>query len=108
MIVAAVVFTSMSKRPSDQQIEQALRPGNAFLFADDGRARFHVTKVIEAQPGWYVVTIELDDVETEPGKVILRQYTSPDGPLTVVAGPGTSFPPDSVSLPDAVREALPK
>jgi hypothetical protein len=42
----------------------------------------------------------------ETGKVILRQDDPPNGPLTVVAGPGTAFPPEYVSLPGAVRKAL--
>lgn len=104
--IIVAVLTATGGGPSEQQIQQALKPGHAYLFTSDGRPRFHVTKVIEAQPGWYVATIKLEDVQTEPGKVILRQANPPDGPLTVFAGPGTSFPPEYISLPNAVRKAL--
>ncbi len=96
-----------SARPSDAAVLEALKPKNPDLFRSDGQPRFRITKRVEAQPGWYVVWIKLLDVETETNEVVLREHDPPDGHLNLVVGPGTSFPPEYVSLPPAVRKVLP-
>jgi hypothetical protein len=106
VIAVTALISCGSSRPSDEQIFQAIRPQNAYLFNPNGQPRFRITKVVQPQSGWYVVKIKLTDVQTETGTVILRQDNPPDGPLTLYAGPGTAFPPENVHLPDAVRRAL--
>jgi hypothetical protein len=69
----------------------------------NGQVQFGITKIQQPLHGWFVVTITMPDVE--PNEVILQATGSSDS-LTVIAGPGTAFPADSVSLPDAVRAAL--
>jgi hypothetical protein len=104
-VVAGIAFYASSPL-SDEQVDQALHRQSADLFRSDGQPRFKISNVVEAQPGWYVLTIALTDVQTEPNTVILRQGEVPDGPLTVYAGPGTDFPPETIHLPDAVRRAV--
>ena len=65
---------------------------------------FGVVNTVSPLPGWYVVTIKANGVGN--AKVIFQQTSNPNNPLTIIAGPGTNFPPDTISLPDAVRKAL--
>jgi hypothetical protein len=109
-VVIIAVVVSWSSGPSDEAIDQAIKPQNGYLFKSDGSPRFDIVKVDSPQTGWYIASIKLRDVETETNQVILHQDDPPDGPLTLVIGPGTAFPPPSYPTPDplpsAVRHAL--
>jgi hypothetical protein len=114
LLVAAVVvavvaagcigWSAFLSGPSDRQIMQALKSHDSSSLFKDGRPRFHIVKVAEAQPGWYVVRIKLDDVEVEQGTVILRDDQISDGSLQVFMGPGTAFP--CASLPESVQKIV--
>jgi hypothetical protein len=91
--------------PSDAQILQAVQQKSPGYFDSNGYSKIHIVNVVEPQHGWFIAFIHVDGAG-ETGKIILRQDNSPNAPLTVVAGPGTAFPPGSVSLPDAVRKGL--
>lgn len=90
--------------PKTQQFYEAIVQSDGVAPDSDGKVRFGITSVKQPLPGWFIVTIVKTGVE--PNKVIFQQTNNPDNPLTIVAGPGTSFPPEFVSLPDAVRKAL--
>jgi hypothetical protein len=98
--VGYIGWSAFLSGPSDRQIIQALKSSDASSLFQDGRPLFHVVNVDEAQPGWYVATIKRDDMELEPGTVILRTDQSSDGSLKVFMGPGTAFP--CKSLPESV------
>lgn len=102
-IVAAV--SCGPAMPSDEQILRAVQQSQPTYFDSDGHSKLHIVKVVQPQPGWYVAAVKVDEAG-ETGKIILRQQDPPSGPLSLVAGPGTAFPPEHVSLPDAVRKAL--
>ena len=90
--------------PSKGDVIEALRtPDSAYLFKD-GKPRFHVEDIDRAEPGWYVATIQLDDVDVEMGTVILRQNPLAEDKLEVFMGPGTAFP--CKSLTTAVAEQV--
>ena len=95
---------SLEHGPPQREIEQVIQQNAPYLSDANGQPKFHTTKVVEPLAGWYVVTIQMGG--GEPNKVVLRQTGGPDSPLTFVVGPGTSFPPEYVTLPDAVRSAL--
>jgi hypothetical protein len=101
----ATAVSCAKPMPSNDQVLQAVQQSQPAYFDSSGRSKIHIVKVVEPQPGWYVASVKVDGAG-ETGKVILRQQDPPNGPLTVVAGPGTSFPPQYVSVPDAVRKAL--
>jgi hypothetical protein len=70
-----------------------------------GSDNFGITKVVQPTKGWYIVTI-LVHGSPQLYKIILRDSGDKNAGLVVVAGPGTSFPPQDVSLPDVVRKQL--
>lgn len=90
--------------PTTQDYYDVILKANPYLADTNGQPSFGITKVVNPLPGWFVVTLKKSGIE--PAKVILQQTNNPANPLTIVAGPGTSFPPQDVSLPDAVRRAL--
>ncbi|MDB5183741.1 MAG: hypothetical protein JWO07_422 [Candidatus Saccharibacteria bacterium] len=90
--------------PTTQDYYNAILQTNGVAADADGQVRFGITDIKEPLPGWFVVTVT--KTGTEPNKVIFQQTGNANSPLTVVAGPGTDFPPQYISLPDAVRKAL--
>ncbi|BCZ21355.1 hypothetical protein MTY59_12100 [Mycobacterium senriense] len=105
------VYVWATRGVSDHQVERALkaRSQTAYLFKSDGRPRFHITSSTEPEPGWYVVKLKLDDVDTEEGTVVLQQRQgSSDKQLNVIAGPGTAFPNECASyvFPAAVHKMI--
>ena len=77
---------------------------NLITNANTAPSSFGIIKTQNPLVGWYVVTIKSGNLE--PAQVIFKQTNDPNNPLTIVAGPGTYFPPDTISLPDAVRKVV--
>lgn len=90
--------------PTTQQLYNIIIQNDAVPMKANGQPDFGITNVKQPLPGWFVVTIQKNGLE--PAKIILKQTGNSSSPLTVVAGPGTSFPKNDVSIPDAVRRAL--
>lgn len=90
--------------PTNAQLSEVIQQSASYLTNSNGQATFGITKVVSPLAGWYVASIDIAG-GGQPMKVILLQTNNPNNPLTVVAGPGTAFPPDVVTLPDAVRRA---
>lgn len=91
--------------PTTEQLSDTIQSSKDYLTGPNGQPTFGIISVKNPLPGWYVVTVRVQNAG-EPGKVILQQTDNPNNPLTVVSGPATSFPPEYVSIPDAVRSAL--
>jgi hypothetical protein len=112
ILALSVVTTSAgcSSGPPPEAIYEAMKPQDAYLFTSDGRPRFDILKVVEPQPGWYIASIKLRDVDVETARIVLKAVASTDNQLTVVEGPGTAFPPPAPPTPDplppTVRSAL--
>jgi hypothetical protein len=109
-VVAATVSLVMSAScaanvPSGAQILHAVQQKSPGYFDSRGYSKIHIINVTEPQRDWFIASIHVDGAG-ETGKIILHQDNPPNGPLTVVAVPGTSFPLEYVSLPDAVRKGL--
>ena len=91
--------------PTTAQFYDAIARANRIAPDAQGHTQFGISETRQPLPGWFVVTITNSDVGR--AYVIFRQTDDPNNPLTIAAGPGTSFPPEYVSLPDAVRKVLP-
>lgn len=94
---------SGSKPVTNAELSVTVQKSASYLSKSNGQPAFSIVKVAKPLPGWYVITIV---VNGQRGKVILKQTNDPNNPLTVVAGPGTYFPPEDFSFPDEVRKAL--
>lgn len=55
-------------------------------------------------PGWWVITIKSN--QTGSSTVILKETGNPSSPYAIFAGPGTYFPPETIKLPQEVRDSL--
>jgi|GEM_PF-4657156 len=91
--------------PTNQQFHDLIVNSNSITPDSNGQLYFGIINVKNPLPGWYVVTISVTG-GVDTSKVIFRQTGITGNPLTIVAGPGTDFPPEYISLPDAVRNAL--
>ncbi len=89
--------------PTTAELSEVIQRSASYLTDAAGQPTFGIVKTISPLAGWYVVSITIP--QSQPMKVILLQTNDPNNPLTVVAGPGTSFPADVVSLPETVRKA---
>jgi hypothetical protein len=107
-VIAAIVlvYEFARDRPSDEQIQNAMKSKVAYLFKADGKPRFHVAERQEPEPNWYIVTIRLDDVATEPGKMVLHQDNPSNDALTIVAGPGSDLRSSCRSFSPGVQKIL--
>ena len=94
---------SATTAPTTAELSEVIQRSASYLTDSAGQPTFGIVKTISPLAGWYVVSITIP--QSQPMKVILLQTNDPNNPLTVVAGPGTSFPADVVSLPEAVRKA---
>lgn len=90
--------------PSNDTFYNAIVQSGGIAPDSQGHVSFGIVSTKNPQPGWYIVTIRSGNLS--PAEVIFKQTNDPNNPLTIVAGPGTSFPPEYVSLPDEVRKAL--
>lgn len=95
---------SSSTPPTNQQFYDLILQTNGIAPDTSGQINFGITGVKNPLPGWYIVTISV--AGTQPSKVIFQETGIADTPLTIVAGPGTDFPPAVIHIPDAVRSAL--
>jgi hypothetical protein len=103
--------TSVSTARSNQEITSAIitdQPG----LANNGQPIFAIQHVSRIEERWYIVTIRNnDDPEgLNAAKVLLRDQGKDQG-LTMLLGPGTSFPSEvtqSLDLPGPVAEELNK
>lgn len=93
-----------STTPTNEQFSELILKTDGIAPGPDGQVHFGITGIKNPIPGWYIVTISV--AGTGPSKVIFQQTGVAGYPLTVVAGPGTSFPPEVIHIPDAVRSAL--
>ncbi len=91
--------------PSNAQVLQALQQKSPQYFDSSGHCQLHIVNVVEPQPNWFVARVHAETT-TETAKIILRQDNPPNGPLVVVAGSGTSFPPGYFAFPDPVRKDI--
>lgn len=91
--------------PSNAQVLHALQQKSPEYFDSSGHCQLYIVNVVEPQRNWFVARVHAETT-TETAKIILRQDNAPDGPLVVVAGPGTSFPPGYFAFPDAVRRDI--
>ena len=105
VVAIAMVTSCATDMPSDAQILHAVQAKSPGYFDSNGNSKIHIIKVVNPQPGWFVASVRVDGAG-ETGKGILRQEDPPNSPLEVIADPGTAFPAEYVSLPDAVRKAL--
>lgn len=96
---------SAQSMPTNQQFYDAIARTGRIASDTQEPTQFGIADAKQPLPGWFVVTITNSDVGR--AFVIFRQTDDPNNPLTIVAGPGTSFSPEYVSLPDAVRKVLP-
>lgn len=96
---------STQSAPTITQLASTVQASVSFLTDSNGNSNFGIVSTKEPIPGWFIVKIRISGAG-EINTVVLQQTGNPNNPLTVVAGPGTSFPPEYVSLPDAVRKAL--
>jgi len=90
--------------PTNQQFYDLITQTNSIAPGSDGQVHFGITGVKNPLPGWYIVTISV--AGTESNKVIFQETGVANSPLTIVAGPGTDFPPEIIHIPDVVRNAL--
>lgn len=90
---------------SNEDIQTVIAKENPNLVDTSGQPNFTILKVIRPQEGWYIATVQPNDKSAENAKVIFKDAGGENG-LTIVAGPGTYFPPEFVKLPPAVRKAL--
>ena len=90
---------------SNDDMTTVITKANPTLIDSSGQANFTILRVIRPQEGWYVATVQPNDKSAENAKVIFKDAGGENG-LTIIAGPGTYFPPEYVKLPTAVRKAL--
>ncbi|HUO61890.1 MAG TPA: hypothetical protein VMT96_00355 [Candidatus Bathyarchaeia archaeon] len=90
--------------PTEEIINTAVK-AKPYLQDANGHLTFGIVKITEPLPGWYVAKVRVQGAG-ELGDIILRETGVQSSPLTLVAGPATSFPPEYISLPDAIRKAL--
>lgn len=106
-VIAGLSMTvSALSGPSDDDVINALKADKPEGLFKNGRAVFHVDDLEEAEHGWYVATIKHDDIELEPGIVVLRQDTLSAGRLRVVEGPGTDLHFVCPEFPQSVRKLV--
>ena len=96
---------------SDSELAKAIADNKSDELTDNGTPIFAIKSVARPATGWYVVTIRLlDDPQgTNPAKMLLQDDA--DSGLTVLLGPGTSFPnetTESIGVPDVVAKELNK
>ena len=94
---------STAAKPTTAELSEVIQRSASYLTDAAGQPTFGIVKTASPLAGWYVVSISIP--QGQPMKVILLQTNDPNNPLTVVAGPGTAFPADVVSLPEVVRKA---
>jgi hypothetical protein len=100
--------TQLPNRSNDELLK-AIANNKSDELTDNGTPIFAIKSVSKPVTGWYVVTIRLlDDPQgTNPAKMLLQDT----GSLSVLLGPGTSFPSEtteSIGVPDVVAQELNK
>ncbi|KAB7758434.1 hypothetical protein [Mycolicibacterium mucogenicum] len=106
VIAGLTIAVSAFSGPSDDDVINALKADKPTGLFKNGKAVFHVDDLEEAEHGWYVATIKLDDMELEPGTVVLRQDTISGGRLRVVEGPGTDLHFVCPNFPQSVQKLV--
>jgi hypothetical protein len=92
--------------PTTEELTGTIQKSAPYLTdSSNGAPTFGIVKTEKPLDGWFIETI-LVKGSPQRYKIILKQTTNPNNPLTVVIGPGTYFPRQDVSLPEEVWKAL--
>ena len=95
--------STIPEKRSDSELLDAISTQKPELVDSNKQPSFAVVKSVKTTSGWYVVTVLNKDPTVGTAKIIMKDSGSG---LVVVAGPGTSFNPDVISLPDEVWKLL--
>lgn len=105
------VSTSSTDRSNDDFIA-VITSKNSDLVSDN-KPTFSIMDVVKPQNGWYIVTIRdsSDTNGTNPAKILFQDTGNTKPGLSILLGPGTSFPSDvtePLGIPEAVLKELNK